>query len=49
MISHRILLRIRNEKVSTHIICPVTFSGGEALYEIMWENTVETDRPQITI
>ena len=57
-ISRSFLLRIRNispkvvEKIKTHILCPVTFSfffGNRADYDIMWKNTVQCDRPQLTI
>jgi len=55
-LSRQILLRMRNvsgrfvEKVKAHIFCSVTlFLENRAVYEIMWENTVEPDRPQITI
>ena len=35
------------EKIKTHILCSVTFSENHAFYEIMWENIVELDRPQM--
>jgi len=38
------------EKIKTHILCSVTFfSQNRAVYEIMWENIVERDGPQMTI
>ena len=40
------------EKIETHILCSVTFffvSENRAVYEIMWKNIVELDRPQMTI
>jgi hypothetical protein len=37
------------EKISTHILCLITFFENCALYEIMWRNIVEPDRPQMTI
>ena len=38
------------EKIKTHILCSVSFfSENRAVYEIMWENIVEPDRPQMTI
>jgi len=40
------------EKIKTHILYSVTFfllSENRAVYEIMWENIVEHDRPQMTI
>ena len=51
MISHSLLLRMRNfsekgvDKIKTHILCSVTFSRNRAVYEVMWKNTVEPDRP----
>jgi hypothetical protein len=56
IISRWILLRIRNfsdkivEKIKTHILCSINFfPENRALYEIMWKNVVEPDRPQMTI
>ena len=39
------------EKIKTHILCSVTFFFFEnrTVYEIMWKNIVEWDRPQMTI
>jgi hypothetical protein len=37
------------EKIKTHILSSVTFSENRAVYEIMWENMVQTDRPQMRI
>ena len=38
------------EKIKTNILCTVVFFfGNRAVYEIMWKNTVEPDRPQMTI
>jgi len=39
------------EKIKTHILCSVTFFFLEnrAVYQIMWENAVERDGPQMTI
>jgi hypothetical protein len=39
------------EKIKTHILCSVTFFFFEnrTVCEIMWENIVERDRPQMTI
>ena len=57
-ISRWILLRMRNvsDKIcikneNTPIFCPITFFFLEnrAVYEIMWKNIVEPDRPQMTI
>ena len=35
------------EKIKTHILCSVTFPENRAVYEIMWKNTAEPDRPQM--
>ena len=38
------------EKIKTHILCPVPFFfENRAVYEIMWKDIVERDRPQMTI
>jgi hypothetical protein len=37
------------EKVETRILQAVTFSDNRIVYEIMWKNMVETDRPQMAI
>ena len=37
------------EKVKTHILCSVTFLEIRAFYEIMRQNMLEPDRPQIAI
>jgi hypothetical protein len=37
------------EEIKTHILCLVTFFENRAVNEIMWKNTVELDRPQMTI
>jgi len=39
----------RVEKIKTHILCSKTFLEYRAIYEIMWKNTVESDRPQMII
>jgi len=37
------------ETSETHILCSITFFFRNlCLYKIMWKNTVELDRPQIT-
>jgi len=33
----------------THILCSLTFSENHVFYEIMWENMVDADRPQVII
>jgi hypothetical protein len=54
-ISCRILLRMRNvsnksykENQKTHFMFK-TFSANRAVYEIMWKNMVEPERPQMAI
>jgi hypothetical protein len=37
------------EKTKTYILYSLTFSKNRAVFEIMWMNMVETDRPQTTI
>ena len=38
------------DKIKTNILCPVIFfSENRAAYEITWKNTVEPNRPQMTI
>jgi hypothetical protein len=39
------------ENIKTHTLCAVTllFFENHAVYEVMWENTVETDKPKLTI
>ena len=38
------------EKIKTHILCSVFFvPESRAVYEIMWNNTVERGRPQLTV
>ena len=34
-------------KIKTQILCSINFSENCDVYEIMWENTVESDRPQM--
>ena len=55
-ISHSVLLIIRNisdkictENQNTHYILNNFFFENPAIYEIIWKNIVEQDRPQITI
>ena len=38
-------------KIKTHILCSVAFFSFEnrAVYEIVWKNIVQPDRPQMTI
>jgi hypothetical protein len=39
------------EKIKTHISYSINFffSENHAVYEIMWKNTVEPDRPQMAV
>jgi hypothetical protein len=38
------------EKIKTHVLGSVIIlSSNRAVYEIMWKNMVEPDRPQMTI
>jgi hypothetical protein len=37
------------EKIKTHISCSVTFFENLAIYEIMWKNMMEPERPQVTV
>jgi len=39
------------QKIKIHILCSLTFFFLEtrAVYEIMWKNTVQPDRPQMTV
>jgi hypothetical protein len=36
------------EKIKTHILCSISFAENRAVYEVMWKNAVELDRPQMT-
>jgi hypothetical protein len=38
------------EKIETHILCSITFFfENRAVYEIMWKNVVQPERPQMKI
>jgi hypothetical protein len=37
------------KKNKTHVLCPITSPKSHVIYEIMWKNMVETDRPQMKI
>jgi hypothetical protein len=37
------------QKIKTLILCSVTFSENRAAFGIMWKNTEQTDRPQMTV
>ena len=54
IVSRSFLLRMRNvsdkvvQKPKTNILCSATFFfENRAVYEIMWNNIAETDRPQM--
>ena len=57
IISRSIILRPRNvsdkfvQKIKAHILCSVTFfpSENRTVYETMWKNIAQPDRPQKTI
>jgi hypothetical protein len=55
MLSRSILLRMRNvsdkvvQKIKTHFMFNNFFSENRAVYEIMWKNMVEPNRPKMTI
>jgi hypothetical protein len=55
IISRSVLLRIRNvsdkvvEKIKTHFLCPETFFDTPDIYENMWKNIIDSERPQMTI
>jgi len=37
------------EKIKTCILCSITFFKNRATCEIIWENIVKLDRPQMTV
>jgi hypothetical protein len=53
IISRLVLPTINNvsdevvEEIKTHILYPMTFFENNAVYEIMWKNTVQPGRPQM--
>jgi hypothetical protein len=55
IISRSVLLRMRNvsdkscREIKAHILCSTTFPENLAVYEIMWKNMVDPDRPQMAI
>jgi hypothetical protein len=56
IVSHSIRLGMRNVSdqscrgsQNTQFMFKNFFSENHAIYQIMWENTVEPDRPQMTI
>jgi hypothetical protein len=48
-------LRMRNveakvvEKINTRFMFSTFFSENRAIYEIMWKNMLEPDRPHVTV
>jgi len=36
------------ENIKTHILCSVTIFENRAVNEIMWKNTVQSGKPQMT-
>jgi hypothetical protein len=36
------------ENIRTHVLCSVNASENSVVYEIMWKNTAEPDRPHIS-
>jgi hypothetical protein len=53
IMSHKVI-RMRNasnlvEKIKTHIVFPLTFFPKNWMPEIMWKNTVQPDRPQMSV
>jgi hypothetical protein len=56
IISRSFLRRMKNvletkfvEKIETHILYSIAFFDNLAIYEIMWKNVLERDRPQLTV
>jgi hypothetical protein len=58
MVSRLIVLRMRNvsdkvaEKLKTHLVCSITAPPppeNHAIYELVWKNMVQPERPQVTI
>ena len=37
------------DKIKTHLLCSITFRENRDVYDIMWKNTAEPDKPQMTI
>ena len=37
------------EKMKTHVLCSIIFSDNRIIYEIMWKNMVEPERPYMTL
>ena len=43
------ILKKNVEEIKTRILCSVTFFERRTVYEIMWKNIVEPERPQFTM
>jgi hypothetical protein len=41
-------MRKLSEKIKTRVLCSVNFAKNGALYEILWKNMDDADRPQTT-
>jgi len=37
------------DEIKIHILCSITVFKNSTVYEIMWKNIVELDRPQMTV
>ena len=39
------------QKIKTHVLCSIIWGGGRnrAVYETMWKNVVQPDKPKMTI
>jgi hypothetical protein len=37
------------EKMKTHVLCSIIISENRTIYEIMWKNMVEPERPYMTL
>jgi len=49
-VERKMFQTITVEKITTRILCSITiFPENRAVYEIMWENMVQPDRPRVTI
>jgi len=43
------LLTKFSEKIKTHFVFNNAFFDNRAVYEVMWQDTAQPDRPQITV
>jgi hypothetical protein len=37
------------EKIKTHVLCSITFVENRVVYEIMWKNILEPEKPRVII